>query len=87
MAYVTQPAYDEVTQSTLSLCICSLRTRTEKAKPADEQKTEREPVCRRLCIKGLVNKYTGGRGGGRSIWEINGCKTSDPPLPLGSKFD
>ena len=25
-------------------------------------------------------------GVGRSIWEISGCKTSDPPLPLGSKL-
>ena len=47
------------------LFVSSLRTRTEKANPADERKTEREPVCRRLCIKGLVNKFTGG-GGGRS---------------------
>lgn len=39
MAYVTQPAYDQVTQSTRSLVV-SLRTRTEKSEPADERETE-----------------------------------------------
>ena len=29
----------------------------------------------------------GGGGVGRSIWEINGCKTSDLPFPLGSKLN